>query len=165
MCKTEGLVKYPVVFLKPIKMQYDLMVVIFVIPHAYMAMSTMCPCTNEHHGPPHQKFLLRCCDNWPSIILPSQEVNKDTTNMCLTIWFYIYHNVLRCTVHGRHTYHKLTTFSLCSTAMSSDKTSKVYTRKELVLIERSITEFHGKIFATCLYPRNPPLWKRTLQGI
>ena len=32
MRKTEGLVKYPVVFLKPLRMQYDLMVVIFTIP-------------------------------------------------------------------------------------------------------------------------------------
>ena len=36
MRKTEGLVKYPVLFLKPTRMQYDLMVVIFTIPlHTY----------------------------------------------------------------------------------------------------------------------------------
>ena len=32
MRKTDGLVKYPVIFLKPIRMQYDLMVFIFTIP-------------------------------------------------------------------------------------------------------------------------------------
>ena len=32
MLKTEGLVKYPVVFFKPIQLQYDLMFVIFTIP-------------------------------------------------------------------------------------------------------------------------------------
>ena len=38
MRKTEGLVKYPVTFLKPIRIQYELMAIIFKIP-----LQT-CPC-------------------------------------------------------------------------------------------------------------------------
>ena len=40
---------------------------------AYMGMATMCPCTSKYHGLTHWKCLLRCCDNFPSIVLPSQE--------------------------------------------------------------------------------------------
>ena len=39
----------------------------------YMAMEKMCPCTYEHHGITHWKYVLRCCDKYPSIVLPSQE--------------------------------------------------------------------------------------------
>ena len=64
------------------------------------AMETICPCTSKNHGPPRWKCLLRCCDKFPSIFLPSQEANKDTTNMSLTIRFHVYHNNSRCTIQG-----------------------------------------------------------------
>ena len=48
---------------------------------ADMSMATMCPCTFKYHGLPHWKFLLHCCDKLPSIFLPSQDENKDTTRV------------------------------------------------------------------------------------
>ena len=49
-------------------------------------------------------------------------------------------------MHRRHPYHEKTTCLLYSTSPSSDRTSKVYTRKELVLIETPIIEFHEKFY-------------------
>ena len=49
---------------------------------ADMAISTMCPCSSKHHGLPYWKYVLRCFDKCPSIVLPIQYENKDTTNTC-----------------------------------------------------------------------------------
>ena len=111
---------------------------------AYMAMETMCPCTSIYHGLPHWECVLHCCDKCPSISLTGQGGNKDTTNICPTIQFHVYRHVSYCTVHEQRPYHKRTTFSLCSTVTRSDRTIKVYTQKERVLLETSITEFYEK---------------------
>ena len=97
-------------------------------------MATMCTFTYKHHGLPHLKCVLRFCDKCPSIFLPSQEANKDTTNMCPTIKFHVYQNVSNFTFHGRRQYHEQITWSLCSTVTSSDRAAKVYTRKDLVIL-------------------------------
>ena len=43
---------------------------------ADMAMSTMCPCPSKHHGPPQWKFLLRCCERFPSISMQKKCVQQ-----------------------------------------------------------------------------------------
>ena len=95
----------------------------------YMAPETMFTCNYKHHGLPQWKHILRCCDKCPNIVLPIQETNKDTTNMCLTIRFHIYRNVSRCTVRVQHPYHEWTTCSICYTVTISDRTSKKHTQK------------------------------------
>ena len=73
--------------------------------------TTMCPCTPTHHGIPHWKGVLRCFEKCPSILIPSQEENKDTTNMFTTIFFHVYRNyhVVLCMVdvHMKITQHVL----------------------------------------------------------
>ena len=60
---------------------------------ADMAMAKMFPCISTHRGQPHWKCVLRCCDKLLSIFIPSQESNKDTTNICSTISFHVHKNV------------------------------------------------------------------------
>ena len=58
---------------------------------------------------------------------------------------------------------------MCSTDISSVTPGKVYTQKELVLLENLIQEFHnntilqklkiGISFPTCAYSWNASLWK------
>ena len=69
---------------------------------AVMEMSTMCPCNAKHHGTPHWKYVLHCCDKCPNIVLPIQETKEDTTKTCLTIIFHVYCNISRCTVNVQH---------------------------------------------------------------
>ena len=84
-----------------------------VIPHGYhvystsadMAMETIFPWTSKQHGLTHWKCLLCCCDKCPSIFLPSQWANKDTTNTCPAMQLHFYRNFSRCTVHVQRTYH------------------------------------------------------------
>ena len=86
----------------------------YVQPHGFhiyntpagMAMAKMYPYTSKNYGLPQFNCLLHCFDKFPSIFLPSQEENKDTTNMCQTIIFHFYCNVSCFTVHGQHLFHK-----------------------------------------------------------
>ena len=96
---------------------------------AGMAMATMWTYTSKHHGLPHCKCVLRCCDKCPIIALPSQGANKYTTNSCPTIIFHVYRNFSRCTIRERRSYNKLTTCLKCSTVPISDRTNNVYTQK------------------------------------
>ena len=108
--------------------------------------TTMCPCTPTHHGIPHWKGVLHCHDKFPSIVIPTQEANKDTTNTCQTISFNVYKNVPYCTMYGRFPYQELKVCYMCSTMHSTEMTEKLYTRKDLVLLETLIKEFHEKFY-------------------
>ena len=90
-------------------------------------MAKMCPCPSRHHSIPHWKFLLRCYDKFPYIIIYHQETNKDSTNTCSTIYFRVYRNVLCCNVHGIPPYEEQTICYKCSTDISSMTPVKVYT--------------------------------------
>ena len=69
-----------------------------------MEMETMCTCNYTHNGLLHWKCVLRCCERFPSIRIPSQDENRDTTNTYPTIIFHFYRNLSCCTVHVRSTY-------------------------------------------------------------
>ena len=60
---------------------------------ADMDREEMCPCNSKHRGMLQETFVLRCCDKCSSIVLPSQEANKYTTNTCLKIRFHVYCNI------------------------------------------------------------------------
>ena len=55
-----------------------------------MTMSTIYPYSFTHHGLPHWKCELGCYEKFPSISIPSQEANKDNTNMLPTMHFHVY---------------------------------------------------------------------------
>ena len=91
---------------------------------------------------PHWKCVLWFCEKSPSINILHQETNKDTTNMCSKISFHVYRNLSRCNVHGIRPYEERTICSMCSTDLSSITPIKLYTQKELVLLETLISQFH-----------------------
>ena len=115
-----------------------------------MAMETIFPCNSKHHGLLQWKCVLPCCYKFPSIVLPSQEENKYTTNTCPTIRFHVNCIISRYIVHGLRTYHKHKLCSLCSTVPISYSTEKLYTQKELVLLETSVTEFHENLYISAI---------------
>ena len=107
-----------------------------------MPISTICPCTQQQHGPPHCKCVLHCCNKCPSLSITCLETNKYSKNMCSQKRFCVYINVSRCTMHGQLTQEEHTICSLCSTDASSVTPGKLYTCKYFVLLETSISEFH-----------------------
>ena len=54
-----------------------------------MDMVTIFPCPSQHHGLPHWKFALQCCDKFLIISLSPKDINKDATNTFSTIYFRV----------------------------------------------------------------------------
>ena len=76
-------------------------------------MSKKIPCPSKHHGLPHWKCLLRCCDKCLDISIPRQDTNKYATNTCSKIRFHVYQNVSCFTVRGIIPYEEQTICSMC----------------------------------------------------
>ena len=106
----------------------------------------MCPNPSAHHVLPHRKYVLHCCNKLPSMVIPSQEENKDTKNRCPTICFHVYINISRCIMHDIYPYEERKTCSKCSTMHITDISTKLYTRKDIVLLETPITEFYESVY-------------------
>ena len=85
---------------------------------AYMDMAKMCPCPSQHHGLPHWKYVLLCCDKCPGITIICKDTNKDEANTCSKICFHVYRNASHCTVRGIRPYEEQTICSKCSTDIS-----------------------------------------------
>ena len=113
-----------------------------VMPHgnhiyakAYdMAKVTMCAYSQSDHLLPHCKFTLRCCSKCTSINIPGQETDDHYPNISPPIFFHIYHLMARCTKHGRL---PLTDKKICckyKQGADSRHSTKIYTRKELLMI-------------------------------
>ena len=106
------------------------------------------PCPSSHHLLPYCKYLFCFCDKCTSMVIPSQEVSRDTTNVCPIIRFHVYRNLSHFTIHDRRPYEEIKTRSICSTIQVTDTIAKVYTRKELVFLMTLITESHVKFYIT-----------------
>ena len=113
-------------------------------------MATMCPYHSQHHGLPYCKGVLRCCDKYPGNRITHKKKNTDAKNTSSAINFHVYNNVSRCNVNGICPCEEQTICSMCYTDISYVTTGKVYTRKELVLIETSILKFHNKYYITSI---------------
>ena len=95
----------------------------------------MCPCPSKNHRITHCKCVLKYFKQIPSLSIPRLETNKYETNICSTIIFHVYRNLSYFTMHGQRPQKEHTTCYLCSTDASSVNHSKIYMRKEFVLIE------------------------------
>ena len=60
--------------------------------------------------------------------------------------FYIYHIIGRCTTHGRISLKDYNICYMCEQEYLPDKSTKIYTRKELVMMETIISDFHTSLF-------------------
>ena len=108
-----------------------------VIPHGHhiyakahdMAKGTMFTHPQSDHAIPHWKCVLWCCYDCTYINLPDQETNKKHEETAPSIQFHIYHIIVRCTTHGRTPLKYRKICYMCKQEYSSDKSTKIYTRK------------------------------------
>ena len=99
------------------------------IPHSIMGY---------HTGNVHYAVLMNALE---SVYLVRRQINIQQ-KICSTIHSHLYRISSFFTVHGIYPYVEWTIYLMCSTDISSVKTIKVYTQKELVLLEPSISEFY-----------------------
>ena len=106
-----------------------------------MSMVTMCSYPQSQHAFPNWKCMLSCCSNLPCIDITHQELDRHNSNTSSSICFNIYHLITCCTVHGILSLHENEICCLYLQDLDYVPPEK-YTRKELVLMETSIYDFH-----------------------
>ena len=68
-----------------------------------------------------------------------KQKNEETTPSSR---FHIYHMIGRCTAYGRITLKYKKIWSMCKQEYLPDTSKIIYTRKELVIMETTISDFH-----------------------
>ena len=111
-----------------------------------MANATMCTYPQSEHALPHWKCVLRCCAYCPCINIPDQETTKKHDKTIPSIRFHIYHIIARCNTQGRNSLKDKKIFYMCEQESLPDKSTKIYTKKELVMIETTISDFRRSFY-------------------
>ena len=81
-----------------------------------------------------------------AVNIPDQETTKNHEETTPYIRFHIYHIIGRCAIHGRILLRDKNICSMCKQEYSPDKSTKIYTRKELVMMETTIYDFHTSFY-------------------
>ena len=100
-----------------------------------MENATMCTYPQSEHSLPHWKCVLRCCTDCPCINIPDQETTKTHDKTTPSIRFHIYHIIGRCTSYVRISFKDKKICYMCEQEYLPDKSTKIYTKKELVMME------------------------------
>ena len=103
-----------------------------------MAQATICTYPQSYHTLPHWKCVLMYCADCPCINLTNQETDNHNSDTTPSIRFHIYHIIERCTAHGRVSSIDKKICYMCKQESSSDDSTKIYTRKELVMTEKKL---------------------------
>ena len=113
-----------------------------------MANATMCTYPQSEHALTHCQCVLRCCSDCPFINIPYQETTKKHDKTTPSIRFHIYHIIGRCSTRGIISLKDKNICYMCKEESLPDTYTKIYTRKELVMMETTISYFHTLIFLT-----------------
>ena len=116
-----------------------------------MESSTMCTYTQSYHAWPHWEFLLRCCAKCPSINITDQEIDDQYSNTSPSIRFHIDYLITRCTTHGRLPLTDKKICRKCKQDTVSDQFTKIYTRKELVMMDTTASNFHTSFYIPLIH--------------
>ena len=125
-----------------------------VIPHGRhiyakssdMDMDTIFSYPSSQHAFPHWKCVFHCCYSCPRIDLLDQESDRHHYNTPNSIRFHIYHLITRCIVHVRRPLDENKMCRLCFQDQATVSPAKIYTRKDIVMIEKSISDFQTSFY-------------------
>ena len=111
-----------------------------------MDIDIMCAYPPSQNALPQWKCVLRCCSNLLHIDLTDQESERHYYNASNSISFHIYHLISQCKVHGRHLLHEKKICCLCLQDTATTTPEKLYTRKDIIMMETSIADFHTSLY-------------------
>ena len=89
---------------------------------------------------------MRCCAQFPRIDTASQKSDKNNSNTYPKISFNLYKLVLHCKMHGRFPINENKKYRLGLSVTGSVPNSNIYTRKNLLIMETSISDFHTSFY-------------------
>ena len=110
-----------------------------------MEKAKMCSYPQSDNALPHWKCAMLCCAKCPSTNLPDQETDDQYSNTSPPIRFHIYHLIVRCTSNGRLPLNEKNPRK-CKQDYASEQPTKIYTRKELVITEKTIYNFRTSFY-------------------
>ena len=129
--KPEGLLKFPMVYLRHIKIPSWHMVSIYPSHHLTWIWQKVCAYPPSKYVLPHCKCVLRYFEQYPCIDITSTELYQQNSNFSPTILFCVYHLIICCTAHGKHTLNENKQCQFCEASSDSILTTKLYTKKSL----------------------------------
>ena len=118
-------------------------------------------CVHINHLNMHCHTGNVCCVVVPNISridLTDQELDKYYFNASPSIFFHTYHLIARCKVHGRHPLDKNKMCCLCFQDPATVTTAKLYSKKELVMMEIYLLLISTQVSIFHQY------WSRALQA-
>ena len=107
-----------------------------------MSKATICAYSQSDHELLHWKCVLRCCAKCSSINITDKDTDDNNPNPSPSIRFKIYHMIACCTKHGRLTLTEQKSCCKCQQDTDSGQPTKIYNRKELVMMETTTSNFH-----------------------
>ena len=107
-----------------------------------MVKEALCANSQSDHTLPQWKCVLQCCAHCQSINITDQETDDKHPNPSTSIRFHIYHLIARCTNYVRLSLTKRESCHEWQQDTDSGQSIKIYTRKELVMMETTISNFH-----------------------
>ena len=111
-----------------------------------MANATICPYPQSDHALPHWKCVMKCCPKCPCINISDQETDNQHSDKTTSIRSYSYHLITRGTSHWRNPLKDKTLCRMCKQESSSENSTKIYTIKELVMMETTISYFRTSFY-------------------
>ena len=111
-----------------------------------MEKSTMYAYLQSDNALTHWKCVLQFCAKCTSVNIPDQETDDQYSNTSPSIRFHIYHIIAHCTTHGRIPLNDKKICCKCKQYSVSEKSIKIYTRKELAMMETTISNFHTILY-------------------
>ena len=115
-----------------------------------MSRVTMCVYTHSDHALPHWKCVLQCCAKCPCVNISYQETGDQYSDTHPSNTFHIYHLILCCTSLGRLTLNDKKDVCMCKQDSDSEQSTKIYTRKDLVMTEITISNFHTSFYISSI---------------
>ena len=107
-----------------------------------MEEATMCANLHYDHVLTYWKCVLRGCAQCPVIKIPDQETYDKHPNPIHSIRFHIYHLIAHCKEHGRLPLSDKKSCWECQHDTASVKPTKIYTIKDIVMMETTTSNFH-----------------------
>ena len=135
MHRKEGMLKWPIVYLRHIKIMSCHMESIHFRHHLTWKWQQ---CVHIYHQNMHYhiwKCVLRCCEECPRIDIPITEPDQQNSNFSPIIRFNVYQHIAHCTVHIISTFNKKKKCQLCEASTYAILTGKPCTRKEIFMME------------------------------
>ena len=111
-----------------------------------MEKVTVCLYPQSDHALPQCKCVMLWCAKFPSVNIPNQETDDQYYNTSLSIRFHVYHLIVLCTTHGRLMLTNKNNCCKCKQYSVSEQPTKMYTRKGLVMMETTISNFHTSFY-------------------